>query len=52
MGAETELVVKVGDVPLTVLTHGRPRVQAGDQLKLEPDVAHVHLFDAASGSRL
>jgi multiple sugar transport system ATP-binding protein len=52
MGAETELVVKVGDVLLTVLTHGRPGVQAGDQVTLQPDVAHIHLFDAASGRRL
>jgi multiple sugar transport system ATP-binding protein len=52
MGAETELVVKVGDVSLTVLTHGRPSVQAGDKIGLAPDAAQVHLFDAASGRRL
>jgi multiple sugar transport system ATP-binding protein len=52
MGAETELVVKAGGVSLTVLTHGRPGVQAGDRVTLQADAAHVHLFDAASGRRL
>ncbi len=52
MGAETELVVKVADASLVVTTHGRSDAKPGDAIKLAPDAASVHLFDAASGLRL
>jgi hypothetical protein len=40
MGAETELLVKLQDQALTVMTHGRSSAR------------HAHLFDAATGQRL
>jgi len=52
MGAETELVVKVGDASLTVLSNGRSSAQPGERVFLAPHAAHAHLFDAASGERL
>jgi multiple sugar transport system ATP-binding protein len=52
MGAETELVVKVGDARLTVLAHGRSSAGPGDRVSLAPEAQHAHVFDAASGRRL
>jgi multiple sugar transport system ATP-binding protein len=52
MGAETELVIKVGGQSLTVVTHGRSSAGPGDKLFLAPSAGHAHLFDAASGRRL
>ncbi|MBV9190708.1 MAG: sn-glycerol-3-phosphate ABC transporter ATP-binding protein UgpC [Betaproteobacteria bacterium] len=52
MGAETELVVKVGDTSLIVMTRGRSTAGPGDRIFLAPDPAHAHLFDAASGLRI
>jgi multiple sugar transport system ATP-binding protein len=52
MGAETELVVKIGGQSLIVVTHGRSSVGPGDRLALAPNGKYAHLFDAASGARL
>jgi len=52
MGAETELVLKVGDANLVVTTHGRSEAKPGDKLKLAPQAQNAHLFDAATGLRL
>jgi len=52
MGAETELVVKVGGQSLTVVTHGRSSAGPGERLALAPNGKYAHLFDAASGARL
>jgi len=52
MGAETEVLVKVGAQTFTVMTHGRPTFGPGEKIRLAPQAAHAHLFDAASGRRL
>ena len=57
MGAETELLVKVGGQTgkgqmLTLTTHGRSSIGPGERAFLAPRVEHVHLFDAATGARL
>jgi multiple sugar transport system ATP-binding protein len=52
MGAETELLVKLGDTRLTVLARGRSGAGPGDKVFLAPDAANAHLFDAASGTRI
>jgi multiple sugar transport system ATP-binding protein len=52
MGAETELVVKVGDTSLTVMTRGRSNAGPGERIFLAPHASHAHLFDAASGARI
>jgi multiple sugar transport system ATP-binding protein len=52
MGAETEILVKIGGQTFTVMTHGRASVGPGKQVSLAPQAAHAHLFDAASGRRI
>src|SRR5213083_1149149 len=52
MGAETELVAKVGDATLTVMTRGRSNAGPGERIFLAPQASQVHLFDAASGLRI
>jgi len=52
MGAETELVVKIGGQSLIVVTHGRSSAGPGDRIALAPNGKYAHLFDPASGVRL
>ena len=52
MGAETELLLKVEDQRITVMTHGRSGIGPGERAFLAPRLEHVHLFDAATGARL
>ena len=52
MGAQTELVVRVADVSLTVVTHGRANLRPGDRLSLSPEAEHAHVFDPATGRRI
>jgi multiple sugar transport system ATP-binding protein len=52
MGAETELVVRVADVSLTVVMHGRANLRPGDSLALSPEAGHAHVFDSATGRRI
>jgi multiple sugar transport system ATP-binding protein len=52
MGAETELLVKVADTSLTVMTRGRSNAGPGERIFLAPQASQAHLFDAASGQRL
>jgi multiple sugar transport system ATP-binding protein len=51
-GAETELLVKVGEAQIVLVTHGRPVVNPGDRVALAVDPAMVHVFDQATGERL
>ena len=51
-GAETELLVQVGDQRLTVVTHGRSVVRPDEVVHLGIDTRKVHLFDGASGERI
>ncbi len=52
MGAETEMVLQVGGQRLTVVTHGRATSGPGDRIRISPQKENVHLFDAASGTRI
>ncbi|HET7671103.1 MAG TPA: ATP-binding cassette domain-containing protein, partial [Burkholderiales bacterium] len=52
MGAETELVVKVGDATLNVMSRGRSNAGPGERIFLAPKTEHAHLFDADSGLRI
>ena len=51
-GAETELLLQVGEAQVIVVMHGRTRVQPDDMVKLEIDSAKAHVFDEGSGNRL
>ena len=51
-GAETELLVQVGDAQLTVVLHGRTQAQPDDTVHLAIDAAKAHVFDGQSGQRL
>ncbi|HXM82464.1 MAG TPA: sn-glycerol-3-phosphate ABC transporter ATP-binding protein UgpC [Burkholderiales bacterium] len=52
MGHETELLVKINDIDLVVVMHGRSAAAPGEKILLAPQAANAHLFDAASGRRL
>src|SRR5258708_4510094 len=52
MGAETELLVKIAETSLTVVTRGRSNAGPGERIFLAPQAVHAHLFDAASGQRI
>jgi multiple sugar transport system ATP-binding protein len=45
-GAETELLVQVGDAQVIVVLHGRTQVQPGERVGLSIETPQVHLFDA------
>ena len=51
-GAETELVLKVGEVTLVVVVHGRTTARPDETVHLAIEPAMAHLFDAADGRRL
>lgn len=51
-GAETELVLQVGETTFTVVLHGRTAVSADDIVGLQINAAKAHLFDEGSGKRL
>ncbi|MEO8118656.1 MAG: sn-glycerol-3-phosphate ABC transporter ATP-binding protein UgpC [Rhodoferax sp.] len=51
-GAETELVLAVGDTTFTVVLHGRTSVHPDDIIGLHIDAVKVHLFETDSGKRL
>jgi multiple sugar transport system ATP-binding protein len=52
MGAETEIVARVGELPLTVMMRGRSRAGPGERIFLAPEATHAHLFDSATGQRI
>jgi len=51
-GAETELLLQVGDTNFVVVLHGRTAVRPDDRVGLVIDAAKTHLFDHASGKRI
>jgi multiple sugar transport system ATP-binding protein len=51
-GAETELLLQVGDAQLVVVMHGRTKVQPDDLVRLKIEGGASHLFDGASGNRM
>lgn len=51
-GAETELLVQVGESKLVVVLHGRTDVQPDDVVGLVIKTDKVHLFDGASEKRI
>jgi multiple sugar transport system ATP-binding protein len=51
-GAETELLVQVGDARLVVVIHDRTDVQPDDTVYLAVDASKAHVFDSRSQQRL
>ncbi|MFO1219516.1 MAG: sn-glycerol-3-phosphate ABC transporter ATP-binding protein UgpC [Burkholderiaceae bacterium] len=51
-GAETELLLQVGDAQLTLVMHGRTGARPDDAVHLSIAAAQAHVFDGASGNRL
>jgi multiple sugar transport system ATP-binding protein len=51
-GAETELLVRVGEAELVLVMHGRTTARPDDRVFLEVETASTHVFDAAGGQRL
>jgi multiple sugar transport system ATP-binding protein len=51
-GAETELLLEVGQARLVVVLHGRTAVQPDDLVRLNIAAGKAHVFDGASGNRL
>jgi multiple sugar transport system ATP-binding protein len=51
-GADTQLYCKVGSTEVNVVLRDRTSVRPGDRIRLAPNPAKVHLFDAQSGSRI
>ena len=51
-GADTQLYCRFNSQELTSLLRERAMCRAGDRVTLAPDLAHAHVFDAATGSRL
>jgi multiple sugar transport system ATP-binding protein len=51
-GAETELLVRVGQAQIVVVIHGRTDAAPGETIGLGVNTAAVHLFDPTSGATL
>ncbi len=51
-GAEVQIVAKLGNQDVVAVFRERLDVQPGSKIKLKPNVATSHLFDAETGKRL
>ncbi|MBL8384703.1 MAG: sn-glycerol-3-phosphate ABC transporter ATP-binding protein UgpC [Burkholderiales bacterium] len=51
-GADTQVFTKIAGVEVTSVFRERHDFKPGERIRLKPDTARAHLFDAASGVRL
>jgi multiple sugar transport system ATP-binding protein len=51
-GAETELLLQIGDQKFTLVMHGRTSVQPDDTVYLKFDTHKAHVFDGSTEQRL
>ena len=51
-GAETELLLQVGEAQIVVVMHGRTKVQPDDMVRLRIAADASHLFDGSTGQRI
>jgi multiple sugar transport system ATP-binding protein len=51
-GAEIQVAARLGGEEVIVVFRERHRLNPGDKIRLKPDPALVHLFDAETGKRL
>jgi multiple sugar transport system ATP-binding protein len=52
MGAETEVLVRIGGQSFTVMTHGRASFGPGERVWVSPQAGNAHVFDTAGGRRI
>jgi multiple sugar transport system ATP-binding protein len=52
MGSETQVMVRLGDTPLTCTFRERIAARPGETIRILPDLGLVHLFTADSGQRV
>jgi multiple sugar transport system ATP-binding protein len=52
MGSETQVTMRLAGAQVIGVFRERVTAEAGTVLKVSPNVAHVHLFDAETGRRL
>ncbi len=52
LGADTLLVCRVGQQNITMTLKGKTSLSTGDDITLNWDIAHIHLFDARTGRRI
>jgi len=52
MGSETQVVVRCGGQSLTCVFRERITAKAGETIRITPDTAVTHLFDAATSKRI
>jgi multiple sugar transport system ATP-binding protein len=51
-GAETELLLEVGQAQIVLVMHGRTGLQPDDMVRLRVDARKTHVFDGATGQRV
>ena len=51
-GSETHVIARVGEAEITAVFRERHAFAPGTEIRLAPDPAHIHLFDAKSGARI
>lgn len=51
-GAETELLLRVGETTVGVVLHGRTTVAPDEIVGLRVDASKAHLFETGSGKRI
>ena len=52
MGSETQVTMQLGDNQIIGIFRERVQTQPGQLIHVQPNLAYVHLFDAATGQRL
>ncbi|HEX2197098.1 MAG TPA: ABC transporter ATP-binding protein [Burkholderiales bacterium] len=52
LGGVVQLFVRMGEAQVCIVTSQRAAWQIGEQVRVSPDPARVHLFDPASGAAL
>ncbi|NLD53114.1 MAG: sn-glycerol-3-phosphate ABC transporter ATP-binding protein UgpC [Burkholderiaceae bacterium] len=51
-GADTQVLCRVGNSDIVVVSHDRIDTRAGDEIPLQPDLSQAHVFDAETGRSL
>ncbi len=51
-GADTQVLCRIGHSDIILVSHERINARAGDDISLQPDLAHAHIFDEQTGVSL